>query len=73
MNHSPDILTPHMPEMLSPEEVSERSGFPYSTIRKMCLKGEIVHIRVGRRYYINWDKFCQRLNGELTDKEGHSD
>jgi len=61
----PDMtVTDMIPEMLTIQETSDRSGLPYSTIRKMCLCGEIVHIKVGRKFLVNWRKFVEYLNGE---------
>ena len=56
---------PHMPTMLTIKETSHRSGFPESTLRKMCFKNEIIYIKRGRITYINWDRFVDYLNGEM--------
>ena len=65
-------MSAEMPTMLTIKETAERSGFPYSTIRKKCLRGEIIHIKCGRVTYVNWEKFLQYCNGEL-ETEGDND
>lgn len=59
-----------VPEMLTLNETSSRSGLPYDYIRKLCLQGKIVHIRTGVKYLVNWNKFVDFLNTEgRTDNE----
>ena len=54
-----------IPEMLTLDQTSKRSGFSYDALRKMCLNNEIVHIRVGKKFLINWNRFVDYLNGEM--------
>lgn len=56
-------LEEHAPLMLSLKDTSVRSGIPYDTLRRMCLDGKIVHIRVGKKIYINWDLLRAYLYG----------
>lgn len=59
------IDTPKIiPEMVTIKEASRRTGLTYSCIHKMALDGKIVHIRVGRRFYINFGKLCEFLNNQ---------
>ena len=51
-------------EMLTIWECAERTGLPYKLIRKMCLQGEIVCIRSGKKFYINYPMLCKYLSGE---------
>lgn len=51
-----------VPEMLTLKEESERTGLSYSFLRGLCLRGEIVHIRAGKKYLINHTKFVEYLN-----------
>ena len=45
-----------IPEMLTIQEVSRRTGLSYDYLRKSCLAGRIVHIRIGHgKYLINFD------------------
>ena len=43
----------HIPVMLGLREAAERSGLSYSALRLMCIRGEIVHVRVGKKYLVN--------------------
>jgi excisionase family DNA binding protein len=52
-----------VPVMLTIKETSEKSGLPYSFIRNKCHNGEIVHIKTGRKFLVNWDRFLDFLNG----------
>lgn len=60
-----------VPVMLTIKETSEKSGLPYSAIRKMCLCDEITYIKLGRKFLINWNKFLEYLNGgeAMSDEE----
>ena len=53
-----------VPIMLTIKETSEKSGLPYSAIRKMCLNNKITYIKLGRKFLVNWNKFVEYLNGE---------
>ena len=52
-----------IPEMLTIQQTADRSGLSYDSIRKKCLCGEIVCIKNGRKFYVNWGKFIEYLNG----------
>lgn len=54
----------NIPVMLTIKETAEKSGLPYSAIRKMCLCNEITYIKLGRKFLVNWNKFLEYLNGE---------
>ena len=50
-----------IPEMVTIQEASKRTGLSYDFLRRSCLNGRIVHIRVGQGKYlisfgwlINW-------------------
>ena len=43
-------------------EVAEATGVSQHAIRQMCINGEIVHIRCGRVYLINFKKFLEYLD-----------
>ena len=58
------------PEMLSPREVSARTGLSYYFLRNACLNGEIPYIRAGRSLKINFTKFQEMLN---TVQRGETD
>ena len=51
-----------IPTMLTIRETSNRTGVSYDAIRKLCLQDKIVYIRAGKKYLINFEKFCEYLN-----------
>ena len=56
-----------IPEMLTIRQVIERiPGLSYDYLRQACIRGEIVHIRAGKKYLINFDKLCEKLNKESS-------
>lgn len=47
------------PEMVTLREAEKRlnaSGIPitYQTLRSLCLKNKLKHVRLARNYYLNW-------------------
>lgn len=62
---SPVPVVDIIPEMLTLEQTSKRSGLSYDALRKMCLNNKIVYIRVGKKFLINWNRFVDYLNGEM--------
>lgn len=53
----------NIPTMLTIAETAKRTGLSYNSIRQLCLSDEIVYIKVGAKYLINFDKFVDYLNG----------
>ena len=54
----------HYPEMISLKEAADRTGLTYDALRKMCLMGQIAHVRVGFRggkILVNFGKLCEYL------------
>ena len=44
------------------EEASRRTGLSYDFLRKECLRGNLVHIRVGNgKFLINYDKLLEQM------------
>lgn len=56
-----------IPEMLTIRQTADRSGVSYGAIRKMCMNNEIVFIRCGKKYLVNWNRFCDYLNGKKEE------
>lgn len=52
-----------LPVMKSIKEMVELTGLSYMHLRNLCLENKIVHIRAGKKYLINYDRFCDYLNG----------
>ena len=52
-----------VPEMTPIKEASKRTGLSYDFLRKQCLSGKIVHIRVGAgKFLINFGALVEWLN-----------
>ena len=67
-------MSENIPAMLTIEETAKRTGLSYEYIRKLCKQGEIVFVRTGRKYLINFDRFIDFLNnGEGTVSTGKSE
>lgn len=53
-------------EMLSLRETAKRTGLSYGYLRRLCLNGEIIHVRCGKKFLVNFDRLVEMLNrGEL--------
>lgn len=50
-------------EMITINEASKRTGVSYDYLRKMCLSNQIVHVRAGKKYLINWKRLAEYLSG----------
>ena len=50
-----------IPRMGTLKEAAALAGIPYSAIRKMCITGKVVHVRVGTKYLVNLDKLAEYL------------
>lgn len=56
------------PRMRTIDEVSKLTGLSYTFIRKLCLNGKVVHVKTGRKYLVNLDKFYEYLNtGDMQE------
>lgn len=53
-----------VPTMVTIKEASVKTGLSYDFIRKLCLRNEIIHIKAGNKFLINFEKFIDFLNGE---------
>ena len=51
-----------IPVMLTIDQAKEKTGLSYDFIRKLCLQGKIVYIKVGSKYLINQDALVRFLN-----------
>lgn len=55
-------------QMVTLKEASGRTGISYDRLRKMCINGQIVHIKAGCKFLLNWEKLVEYLNtGEQED------
>lgn len=53
-----------IPRMRTIKEVSQETGVSYDALRKMCLRKEIPHIKCGKKFLINLDRFIDYLNSK---------
>lgn len=53
-----------LPQMKTIKEMAQITGLSYYYLRGLCVNNEIVHIRAGNKYLINYDRFCDYLNGK---------
>lgn len=56
-----------MPTMITLKEAAEMTGLPYYRLWKLCKENKIIHIRAGKRFYINQEKLAEYLNGRLEE------
>lgn len=56
-----------IPTMVTLAEASKQTGLSYDYLRKLCLTGQITHIRAGKKYLINLEKLVDYLNGGAAD------
>ncbi len=56
------MLTEMIPEMVSISEASKRTGLSYELLRQLCLRKEVVFIKSGRKYLLNFGALCAYLN-----------
>lgn len=55
--------TLNLPRMKTLKEMAELTGLSYTALRNLCMEKKIVHIRAGKKYLINYDRFVDYLNG----------
>lgn len=54
-------------EMVTLKEASQRTGISYDRLRKMCINHQIVHIKAGCKFLLNWERLVDYLNtGEVA-------
>lgn len=49
-------------QMVTLKEASNRTGISYDRLRKMCINGQIVYIKAGSKFLLNWEKLVDYLN-----------
>ena len=59
---SEDMERKCLPRMKSLKEMVELTGFSYHFLRNLCLQNKIVHVKTGKKYLINYDRFIDYLN-----------
>lgn len=59
---NPYFMNQNTKMMVGLREAAEYTGLTYNCIRRLCLKNEIVHIRSGKKFYVNLPKLLEYLN-----------
>lgn len=60
-------MNENIPVMLTIEETAKRTGLSYEYIRGLCKRNEIIFVRSGRKYLVNFSRFIDFLNaGEAS-------
>jgi len=53
----------NIPKMVTLKEAAKLTGISYDFLRKMCINNQIVYIKAGTKYLINFGKLVDYLNG----------
>ena len=57
-----NLLSFKIPTMLTIKEAADKTGVAAHFIRNLAIRNEIVHVRCGKKYLINLEKFIEYLN-----------
>ena len=49
-------------QMVTLKEAASRTGISYDRLRKMCINRQIVHIKAGNKFLLNWDRLVEYPN-----------
>ena len=63
-----NIATLKMPVMKTIKQIMDETGFSYRYLAQLCHQNKIVHVRTGKKFLINYEKFIEYLN--TGDQEG---
>lgn len=56
-----------MPVMKTIKQIMTETGLSYKYLVQLCQQNKITHIRTGKKYLINYEKFIEFLN--VGDRE----
>ena len=62
-----DNLHNNIPTMLTIKETAQRTKLPVHFVRKLCWEKKVPYLRVGKKYLIPLEKFCDFLNCSQTE------
>ena len=51
-----------IPTMLKLADAAELTGVSYCHLLNMCKRGQIVHVKAGKKYLVNMEKLVEYLN-----------
>lgn len=52
----------NIPTMYTIQQAAQATGLSYDCLRKLCLQKKIVHVRAGKKYFINMERLAEFLN-----------
>lgn len=55
-------VTIKVPTMITIREAARRTGVSYDFVWKLCRSNQIVYIRAGKKFLVNFEKFVEFLN-----------
>lgn len=53
-----------VPRMATIQEVAKKTGISEYAIRKLIKRNEIIYVKSGVKYLVNFDRFLDYLNGQ---------
>lgn len=62
-----------MPRMITLREAAKETGLSYGCLRKLCLSGQIAHIRAGSKFLLNYELLAEYLNTSGITQSGGAD
>ena len=52
----------HVPRMTTIDETARMANVPKHFVRQLVIQNRVVHVKAGRKYLINFDRFIDYLN-----------
>ncbi len=57
---------PEVPRMRTIAQVANETGLAENFVRRLCLSGQVVYVKAGKKYLLNFDRFIEFLNAPPT-------
>ncbi len=57
-----ELLKEQLPVMLTINELVNITGLSYYAIRTMLRENKVKYIKVGTKYFVNWDSYIDYIN-----------
>lgn len=51
-----------VPTMITIREAAKRTGVSYDFVWKLCRSNQIVYVKAGKKFLVNFEKFVEFLN-----------
>ena len=69
MQYDIDVKEIIVPTMLSIDESAKRSGLPAHFVRQLCITNQIVYVKAGTKYLVNFEKLIDFLNTGTQEQQ----